>query len=496
MPSESKQPQKPVKVRPVGNPGYAKRGRPPKRGKPSFNGPQPLQQHSTDEDVSEADLWKTPTKPKSRRGRPRIYSMVAAARIGAGASESGETSHDVTPPPIWALQMDAGGPPSKRRRIIFGKSASPELELSSDISPPVHANNAGTAISTQPRVIIPLRSSHGELPEKDSEDSKSATRRRCQRCKKQRQRCDDERPCQRCHRANIGAGGCVDDDEVRVVHRVNQSTNTTTSINIPTPTPIDDNGVIGILIKKFQPTRPPSQRTSSPDSIPSGRNIVVERYAPTKPPLELDEQLLPASSPKEKTPSSELMLSDRRTTVKRYDTVARPLVTPERCQPTNQSSLDPSSPDSLPSAQKIIVERYVPYLPTTPQKAASWPHSLTPYYPTPTVRDKLQKTARRKKDTRKQPTAGYTPRSATTTDNVAGPLERPTSIVVTTQTPFAVKPSQGAPSRNGKDTFVQGEDSDAVISSGSSMLPHQKIAAAPHSRLTTSVRAPLSKNAL
>ena len=251
--------ENPVKVRPAADARQSKRGRPSRRGGPSFNGPKPLKSRSTDEESSSKELSRAISKPKVRRGRPRIYSMVAAAGINAETSPSTEFSPDRTPSPLASVQIDAGGPPSRKRRIVFGKSPSPELQLSSSINAPVYSDNDRFGTDVQPKVVIPYRANHVEEPENGSGNFEPPRKRRCQRCIRQRQRCEDGRPCQRCHRAGIGADGCIFEADVKVSHQTNGSTVTTTSLITLSSGPVNVREDDATLLKPFNPLDLPDQ---------------------------------------------------------------------------------------------------------------------------------------------------------------------------------------------------------------------------------------------
>lgn len=118
----------------------------PKRGRPSFNGPQPLSQHPTADDSSAGEPLNAPSKAKAR-GRPRrVYPMVAAA--GIERSVSRDTSQDPTPEPVSQLKIDVDGPLRKRRLL---SSISPELNT------PIQSQNNRMGFLTHPKVIIPSK---------------------------------------------------------------------------------------------------------------------------------------------------------------------------------------------------------------------------------------------------------------------------------------------------------------------------------------------------
>lgn len=256
---DSQQRENLVEVRPAADARQSKRGRPSRRGGPSFNGPKPLKSRSTDEESSAQELSRAISKPKARRGRPRLYSMVAAAGINAETSPSTEFSPDRTPSPSASVQIDAGGPPSRKRRIVFGKSPSPELQLSSSINAPAYSDNDRFGAGVQPKVVIPYRANDGGKPENGSGNFGPPRKRRCQRCIRQRQRCEDGRPCQRCYRAGIGADDCIFEADVKASHQTNGSAAITTDLNTPSSGPVSHREDVGTLLKSFDPLELPNQ---------------------------------------------------------------------------------------------------------------------------------------------------------------------------------------------------------------------------------------------
>lgn len=408
---------------------HRKRGRPRKQGLPSFNGPQPLLQQSMDKDSSGVEHLEALPKPKAKRGRPRVYSMVAAAGIGVGSSGSDDTSQDQLPCQSYDGRVGA---------------------------------------IAQPKVVIPFRTNHGQPFAKVGEHSESVTRRRCQRCKIQRQRCDGGRPCQRCHRAGINAGGCIHADGVRGTHRIKRSASATTSLKSPSDEYVTGSVDKGTLMEKFQSTDSPSQRTSSPDSVPSGRKITIRRYPPVQSPVALDEHFQPAGSPSPETSSSDPLAWARRIEVEQNDPTERPVAGFERFQPSNLSSQRTSPSDSIMSTRKVTDGHFVVAGPSkTPQKAAARPSSLTPYYPSPSQRSNIKKSARRtEKEAKKSRIEGRTLDFNTINMHIAAINDRSPLNSKAAQTNLAMgsSPSIRAPSQNGSNSYLQDEDSDVTNS--------------------------------
>ena len=153
-------------IRPGDASGKRPRGRPRKYPAPSFNGPQPLTQDSATEDgTSTRQPSNTTSEAQPKRGRPRMFSMVAAARLSLSPSCDEEISREVTPLPSSSHHLDVNQRSARRRRLALsdgpsGRDLSPELEPISQTNTPAPIKHGIIRIPAQPRVVVPAEPNH------------------------------------------------------------------------------------------------------------------------------------------------------------------------------------------------------------------------------------------------------------------------------------------------------------------------------------------------
>ena len=264
-----------VKMFPGEFPSFSQQRMLSKRGK-SFGRQEPVEESSADEDSSSVtELSPAPSgsvaAKRRPRGRPRVYSMVAAAGLGPGTGSQDGTSRDISPVQLADTSVDVGGPPSKKRRFLnptgTSKSFSPELRSHSQLVAPVSAN--------RPQVVIPNILEPDKHSVNTNQQKPHSLGRRCKRCKERKQRCDGARPCGRCLKAGIGDENCLDGDEVKFRKSIKEQVGTIANRTFARSN--DEEDAMKSTIQS-QPARSRRRSTSeaSSDSIISGPTITVE----------------------------------------------------------------------------------------------------------------------------------------------------------------------------------------------------------------------------
>ena len=468
---------------PGGPPGVPRQGVLRKQGRP-FRNPQPIPESSADEDSSHVTGRRRP------RGRPRVYSMVAAAGLGPEMGSQDESSRDITPVPIAATSVDVGGPPSKKRRLFDPTDLSgqqPHTDLKS------HFEISASRSANKPQVVIPTRLDTDKASANPTQQQLHTLRRRCQICKKQRQGCDGAQPCERCRMAGIDADDCIGEDKVTFrdfpeEHAVPSVYSTSTEANI------DEEAAK--LVQQFQPLgsyrRAISESRS--DSSASGPTITVEAYRPAQ-----NTEQVPTPPPKKLNPASptrRLRVFSPFRSIQEYFT--------KRSTPSENNSL--ATKETITSNLPKSHGQTAPL--SRGDSAAARPQTSVAI-PLPRIEDAVLNHNSRSADRAAASMTGYPQQNlkliqhrVNTNREDSDESYSSSSSILPHQTITVTRPSNNPPAHSAScstgnqrqkaaltqtrnDVTSKGEESDASSSSSSSVPPHESITVQPPLRSST-----------